>query len=309
MKKRQSIIFGIAAVCLLSTEIFLRQYYGFCDTVLMIEDADYEYMAQPSQDRFRFRNRIKYNSESMRSPEVDTTAGIILGFGDSVINGGVLTDHDSLATTILSDTLSKIQGKKVQFLNISAGSWGPDNCFAYLKKHGDFGAESIFLFVSSQDAFDTMDFKKIVDVDPSFPSRQYSLAFYELLDRYAMPRIERLLKKQSTNTKYIELIKKEDRGILNTGFESFLTYARSKDIPLTIYLHADREELKAGNYNQQGQAIIKFANEKDIRIIMDLDNNLELNDFRDEIHINSRGQKKLATTLIDNWNDEISVQK
>ena len=136
-------------VLIVAVELFLRLYFGFCDTVLMKEDPNYEYIAQPSQDRFRFRNHIKYNALSMRSEEVDTSALLILGFGDSIINGGVQTDHDSLATTLLSDSLSNAENKKIQFLNISAGSWGPDNCFAYLKKHGNFGAKRIFLFVRS----------------------------------------------------------------------------------------------------------------------------------------------------------------
>ena len=63
----------------------------------------------------------------------DTTAYIIIGFGDSIINGGQQTDNDGLATTILSDTLSVIQGRKVQFLNVSEKSWRPDNSFEYLK--------------------------------------------------------------------------------------------------------------------------------------------------------------------------------
>ena len=158
-------------VLLFILEVFLRQYFGFCNTVLIREDADFEYIAQPNQDRFRFRNHIKYNSFSMRSEAVDSAAVLILGFGDSVINGGVLTDQDSLATTILSDSLTKIHRNKIQFLNVSAGSWGPDNCFAYLKKYGDFGAKSIYLFVSSHDAYDNMNFEKIVDVSESLPSK------------------------------------------------------------------------------------------------------------------------------------------
>ncbi|MBM3911084.1 MAG: hypothetical protein FJ356_05490 [Thaumarchaeota archaeon] len=118
MKKKLIILIFAIAVSLFSLEIFLRQYYGFCDTVLIKEDSSFEYIAQPNQDRFRFRNHVKYNSYSMRSEAVDTTSAVILGFGDSFINGGVQTDQDSLATTILSDTLSKLQGKKIQFLNI-----------------------------------------------------------------------------------------------------------------------------------------------------------------------------------------------
>lgn len=296
--KKKLIILILAIVSLLSMEIFLRQYYGFCDTVLIKEDSSFEYIAQPNQDRFRFRNHVKYNSYSMRSEAVDTTSVVILGFGDSVINGGVQTDQDSLATTILSDTLSKLQGKKIQFLNISAGSWGPDNCYAYLKKYGDFGAKSIYLFVSSHDAYDNMNFEKIVDVSKSFPSKQYSLALYELVDRYLIPRLKSMLKKTASNSDNLGINKKKDNSIFNTGFISFLSYSKDKNIPFTIYLHADRDEMKSGSYNQQGQEIIRFAKENNIPIILDLENGLNLSDFRDGIHLNCKGQKKLANSLI-----------
>jgi len=272
-------------------------YFGFCDTVLVREDSEFEYIAQANQKRFRFRNHAIYNSFSMRSEEVDTSSIKILGFGDSIINGGVLTDQDSLATTILSDTLSKIYGTKIQFLNISAGSWGPDNCYAYLKKYGDFGAKSIFLFFSSHDAYDNMNFEKIVDNHSSFKSKQYSVAQYELVNRYLVNTIKRKLKKKSIETDNLGINKKKDNALFNTGFSSFLDYSKSKNIPVTIYLHADTKELKLESYNEQGQEIIKFANDNDIPIILDLENGLKLSDFRDYIHLNSNGQRKLANTI------------
>ena len=194
---KQITVICLALVVLLTgAEIFLRKYYGFCDTVLMKEDPDFEYIAQPDQKRFRFRNNVQYNSLSMRGEEVDTTAVIILGFGDSVLNGGVQTDQDCLASTLLSDTLTRLKGEKVQFLNISAGSWGPDNCFAYLKKNGNFGATHIILFVSSHDAYDNMTFQKHVDVHESFPSNQYRFAIWELVERYLYPRIKKVVVSQ-----------------------------------------------------------------------------------------------------------------
>ena len=286
-------------VLLFILEVFLRQYFGFCNTVLIREDADFEYIAQPNQDRFRFRNHIKYNSFSMRSEAVDSAAVLILGFGDSVINGGVLTDQDSLATTILSDSLTKIHRKKIQFLNVSAGSWGPDNCFAYLNKHGDFGAKSIYLFVSSHDAYDNMNFEKIVDVSESLPSKQYTLALYELVDRYLIPRLKNLFKMSPSISEDTEINKKKGNEIFNTGFNSFLSYSKKKNILFTIYLHADRNELKSGCYNKQGKEIIEFAKENNIPIILDLENGLSLSDFRDGIHINCMGQKKLAATVMN----------
>jgi hypothetical protein len=302
--KKKFLRLAIFFVFLIATELFLRLYFGFCDTVLMQNDPNYEYIAQPNQDRFRFRNHIKYNSESMRSDEVDAAAEKILGFGDSVINGGVQTDHDSLATTIISDSLTQWTGRKVQFLNISAGSWGPDNCYAYLKKFGNFGANQIFLFVSSHDAYDNMTFENIIDKNVSFPSKQSWSAIYELFDRYLIPRLKDKLdsKSELPNQKQEEALainKKTDSTAFNPGFKYFLEYARMNNLPLILYLHAERSELNAGRYNEQGQKIIAFAAQNKIPIIKDLENGLDHLDFRDDIHINSKGQKNMAKTVLE----------
>ncbi len=298
MKKRLIIIIS-SVVLILGGELFLRQYFGFCDTVLFMEDPDFEYIPQPNQHLFRFRNNVDYNAFSMRSDAVDSTAHIILGFGDSVINGGVQTDQDSLATSILSTSLSELEGHKVQMLNISSASWGPDNCYAYLQKYGDFGAESIFLFVSSHDAYDNMDFQKIVDVHVSFPSKQDVSAYYELFDRYLIPRIMNKFssKKKVVNSEIEGINKKKENSVFNTGFENLFSYSKSKNLPFVIYLHADKHEFEAGSYNIQGQKIIDFANDNNIPILLDLENGMELSDFRDVTHINTQGQKKIADTV------------
>lgn len=294
MNKKARIVI-ILIITVLSLEIVMRVFFGFCDTVLMTENANFEYIAQPNQKRYRFGNHINYNAFSMRSEPIDTSAIKILGFGDSVINGGVQTDHEELATTLLSSHLSEALDTKVQFLNISAGSWGPDNCYAYLEQYGDWNAEAIFLFVSSHDAFDTMNFEKIVGVNNSFPDKQYKLALYELLDRYLIPRLHRVLKKGEKDK--LGINKKTEASPFNSGFDNFYKYSLTKNIPLIIYLHAEKSELKAKKYNQQGQLIIDFANKNKIPLILDLNNNLQLSDFRDNIHINSLGQKKIADLI------------
>jgi len=285
------VVIGIVVV-----EIFLRNYYGFCDTVIVQEDPDYEYIAQPNQNRYRFRHHVRYNTLSMRSEEVDTSANIILGFGDSVINGGVQTEQDSLATSILSDELSETVGRKIQFLNISMGSWGPDNCFAYLRKHGNFGAQGIYLFVSSHDAYDNMNFEKIVGVNESFPNTQYKSAIAELLIRYIIPRLG--IFQGGTND--LGINKKIENSTFNPGFDSFFAYSKENNIPLTLYLHAELSELEANSYNDQGQEIIRFAEANNIRLIKDLDLGLQSSEFRDDIHINSSGQRKLAARVLKN---------
>src|ERR1700745_1532732 len=98
----------VTVLLLLVAELVLRFCYGFCDAVLMKEDLAFEYIAQPNQDRHRFGKHLKYNEYSMRSDSVKESSIKILGFGDSVINGGTLTDQDSLATTKLSKSLSSL---------------------------------------------------------------------------------------------------------------------------------------------------------------------------------------------------------
>mgnify|MGYP001200083238 CR=1 FL=1 len=294
--KKKLVFIVITLSLIVVVEVFMRLYFGFCDTVLMQSSPDYEYIAQPNQKRFRFRNHISYNNNSMRSKEVNQKAVKILGFGDSVINGGVQTDNDSLATTILSDALTVNYQKEIQFLNISAGSWGPDNCYAYMEENGDFDAKAIFLFFSSHDAYDNMNFEPIIDLQKSFPSKQYISAIYELFDRYLVPRLINKISNSKIND--LGITKKSEESKFNTGFKSFLDYSNENNIPLVIYLHADNKEYQAGAYNEQGNEIIVFAQKNNIPIIQDLENNLELSDFRDGIHINSQGQKKLANTIL-----------
>jgi hypothetical protein len=190
--KKKIIITGIVTIIILtaSIEIYLRCYWGFCDAVLTQESDKFEYIAQPNQNRFRFRKHVRYNEYSMRSNSLKSSDSVrILGFGDSVLNGGVQTEQDSLATSIIENELTQEHSKSVRCFNISYGSWGPDNCFAYMKQYGNFDADLIFLVVSSHDAYDNMDFQKVVDVHPSHPSKQYLSAIYELTDRYLIPRI------------------------------------------------------------------------------------------------------------------------
>ena len=288
MKK---IILFLVLCCFL--ELFLRTYFGFCDTVLMQQNSEYEYIAKPNQERFRFRSEINYNSLSMRSDEINSDAVIILGFGDSVLNGGVLTSNEDLATTQLSKSLTKKMNKPVQFLNISAGSWGPDNCFAYLLEKGDFNAKGIYLFVSSHDAYDTMNFEKIIDKSVSFPSKQYKIAIYELIDRYLLPRI-------ITYEKELGINKKRGTEHFNRGFQSFVNYSKKYNIPLTIYLHAENVELENKSYNSQGQEIINFAKLNNIPIILELENGLNKTNFRDKIHLNESGQELMAKLVYEN---------
>lgn len=144
MNKRKIITFGgILAVLFIGGEIYLRKELGMCNAPLYYASNKYEYMAIPNQDGYRFGHHYHYNSYSQRSDEPQKGKKKVLGLGDSVLFGGVMIDQDSIATSIFT------RETDTQMLNISAGSWGPDNCVAYFKDKGLFGAKALYLLVSS----------------------------------------------------------------------------------------------------------------------------------------------------------------
>ncbi len=328
--------FLIAIVILAGiAEIVLRVKYGFCNSPLYVSDPDFEYIYAPNQDVKRFGQVLRTNSYSMRNEEVlPTDSIVILLIGDSVVNGGSLTDQDSIASTLLEKRFEKEYNQRVRILNISAGSWGPDNIAAYLKKYGLFKAKLICLVTSSHDAHDIMSPQSPVGVDPGWPNKQYKVALYELWDRYRWIVFYYLdtiflspepdIKSKETKTAAVpkadtaatpaaiaavkDSIKAEklnEAGIrkpgltFNPGYEQLYEMARANGIPMFIYLHPEISEIDLGHFNDQGQEIIAFAREKDIRLIDEFKFGVSKHNYRkmDVVHFNSQGQAFLANNL------------
>lgn len=283
---------------ILVTEAVLRMAFGFCDALLYRSSDRYEYIAQPSQERHRFGATVATNSYSQRSEEPDSTKTIVLGLGDSVIFGGAWMTQDSLATTLFSKETG------MQMLNISCGSWGPDNCVAYLKEKGTFEAKALVLVCSSHDAYDGMSFVPVVGVWPNYPDKQYRLAVWEVMDRYLIPYI-----KTKTETKHYadpdaEIEKRAaDRQVVQKshqfvrGFDDLRHIADSVGIPLFLYLHAEQGELQQQRYNDMGQHIIGWADSSHVTLINGLEEGEKPDMYRDAIHFNHRGQRHLADVL------------
>src|SRR5690554_1314062 len=174
MSKRfwRNVILGILS--LLAIEVALR-LLGFGEIPCYYQSLDYEYALKPNQDMTRFGNYIYINSEGMRSDELRPDAIRILKFGDSVLNGGVGTDQSELTSTLLEEDLN-MDGSNYQVLNVSAGSWGPDNAFSWMEKHGDYQAAAIVLLFSSHDWQDQMTFQNVVGNTPFYPQKNPQLA-------------------------------------------------------------------------------------------------------------------------------------
>lgn len=289
MKKVYKVSLSFLILAFIIVEIFLRVIWGFGTMPLYVESKQYEYIFAPNQEMTRFGVHFYTNSYSQRADEPDANRKIVLGLGDSVINGGSQTDNDSLATSIVS------LNTEYQMLNISVGSWGPDNCAAYLKEQGLFGAKAMFVVLSSHDVDDCMDFVPVVGVHKSYPNEQYTLAIQEVIDRYVIPRLF-VSENLDPDEKVLKGIDKGSNW--NHGWDELKEIACQANIPLILILHAEKAELKAGDYNEKGLMIQQWANENQIKLIKDIDVLKEEN-YRDKIHVNASGQRVLANLMIN----------
>ena len=287
-------------------EISLRYFYGFCNAPLYIEDPDYEYIYAPNQRVVRFENVVQTNAFSMRSkPISETDTTVVLLVGDSVINGGSLCDNTALASSQLETRLTFALKRPVRVLNISAGSWGPDNVAAYLKKWGTFQADLLCLVTSSHDAHDNITHQAVVGVSRNHPKEQYDLALTELWERYIYPRAyyyatHDLIPANAMNfaPKPTEIHK--NGAVFNPGFGQLHALCQRLGIPFVLYLHAETTEITAKKYNHEGQQIIKFAKARpSIQLVEDLQLGLRLDLYRDYdvVHFNDNGQRFLANQL------------
>lgn len=273
---------------ILTVEIALRCIWGFGTMPLYVKSDKYEYMFAPNQEMTRFGQYFFTNSYCQRNQEPDSSKKVILGIGDSVINGGSQTHNDSLATNIISKETD------FQMLNISAGSWGPDNAAAYLKQWGTFNAKAIFVLLSSHDANDIMDFTPIVGIHKSFPAKQYPLAIIELIDRHIIPRCIPANNQLDPDQKVLKGIEKGTE--FNNGWQELKSIADNAEIPLIIILHAEISEIKEKKYNNRGKMIEKWAADNKIKIIKDI-SYLQESNYRDQIHINNSGQRVIADII------------
>lgn len=310
-KRKIYIAISICLILIVLSEFILRFFFGFCDAVLYQSSPAYEYIAQPNQHRYRFFSHIDYNSYSQRSEEPDSTKTIVLGLGDSVIFGGTMLDQDSIATTLFSKETG------MQMLNISSGSWGPDNCAAYLKEKGTFGAKAMVLVCSSHDAFDIMSHVPVVGIYPEYPDEQYKLAIWEVIDRYLIPRIKGWMGKPQLvdpDAQVVKKVKNEELRVKNSnalwdegvaqkslnfdpGFDLLLQISKDKNIPFIIYLHPEKGEVEKNEYKEGGKLIIDWANTHHVKLVDGLKEGFTPDMFRDVIHLNEKGQRNLANSF------------
>lgn len=279
------------------TEITLRIIWGFGTPVLYTESKNYEYAYSPNQSVKRYGNLITTNSFGMRFQEPSTKDSIrILYIGDSVINGGMLTDQDELSSTILSKKLSERFHKPVNVLNISAGSWGPDNAAAFLKEHGTFHADAIVVLFSSHDAYDNMDFEPIVNRNVNYPGENPKTAISEVFLRYFLPTFSSIFGMQKYTSN--KLMINTQNKVFNPGWMELKQIADKDSTPILYVLHAEQEELKQQRFNRYGNQILDTLQNKNLIYYTDMAWGISPDYYRDFIHLNKEGQLFLANHLL-----------
>ena len=182
-----------AALLLIAGELFARFWMGLGDPPLVQRDPEIKYVFKPDQICHRFGHLIKYNHYSMRSEDfpahkADPNELRIMMIGNSIINGGALTDQTEIASEMLRKDLSDELKRPVVVGNISAGGWGPPNELAYLKRYGLFDADVLVIVCTSHDYANVPSFE-LLGVDPSLPETKPPLALWEGFSRYLLPKL------------------------------------------------------------------------------------------------------------------------
>lgn len=290
---------------LVGAELFARCYLHLGDPPLSMADPEIEYMFKPNQTVNRFGNIIHYNQWSMKSDDfpktkTDPNEFRVLVIGDSVVNGGAQTANSQTATSLLQHFLREKLKRHGFVGNISAGSWGPPNQLAYLRRFGLFDADIIFLVISSHDYADAPTFEPIVGIHPGFPQYRPPFALYEAVTRY-LPNYIPALRQESGDPMPSVVLTQNEIDICQRSIRDMIDIARSKQIPFVVIQHLQRSEL--GCSESIGHRINReTATEAGVVVV---DTNEIYQDaiktgqhlYRDDIHINIDGQALLAKIL------------
>lgn len=289
-----------AVVC---AELFARYYLGLGDPPITVGDAEIDYIFAPNQDCNRFGNRIVYNDASMRC-DFDVLTGRtgerIFIVGDSVVNGGVLTDHKDLATTILQVQFDQSR-KNIQVCNVSAGSWGPGNLAAYFRKYKDLVRTSdiVVIEVNSHDLWEDDPKKtggKNVGVDNFLIAHKPWCALWDGFDRYFIPRVRRWLGRAQVNTK-VDVPKWEKDSESEQAKYNLQMLDEIYALPWKkkfLLLWRSKQETVEDKETVGESVFRKYAISRDIPIIHI---SLSESDYRDAIHPSIQGQRKMADAI------------
>lgn len=305
LKRWLFILFLTLLILVIGGELLARIVFGLGDPPLSVAHPTIEYLFKPNQDVLRFGHRFITNQYGMRSGSFSKTKENsnefrVMVFGDSVVNGGNLTDQGKLATTLLQGELKNCLKKPVIVGNISAGSWGPANYLAYINEYGFFDADVIVLIISSHDYADNPTFEPL---NPNtHPTEKPRLALSEAMMRY----LPRYLPRQSLKTNNSsEKPEKPTTDAINQSLNAlrqFLAAAKKTGAPVYVLQHWTQQELiqkKAGEGNVMISSVCAEMGIPCIQMDHLFQDAVQQREspFRDDIHLNDAGQQLMEKAI------------
>ena len=228
----------------LAGECFCRYVIGLGDPPLSVADPQIEYMFKPGTYH-RFGKRVSINPYHMRSDDFTPARGAtnelrVLVIGDSVANGGALVDQTEVASELLRDKLHRLLGRPVVTGNASAGSWGPPNEAAYVRRFGLYDADFVVLVFNSGDADDVPSGNPVVGVDPDHPGERPVSALLELVTRYGPRYLPFLAPPPSLDTPTNEV---QAHAWCEASEKWLIAEARRRGARILVVLHYQRDEV------------------------------------------------------------------
>ena len=305
--RRLAWIIGSLVLLGVTAEVFARMVLGLGHPPLSMPHPTIEYMFKPNQSVRRFGNLFTTNRYGMRSADFppqksDPKEFRVLVVGDSVVNGGTLSDQSHIATALLQQRLQLKMHRPVVVGNISAGSWGPPNELAYLKQYGSLDADVIILVLSSSDYDDAPTFEPLTS--DTHPTDTPISALWEGIIRYlprylggsppsdsgVVPAVDRV-----PNKRDIELCLAAER--------EFFNFAKNAGAKILLVQHLTASELRGRRPLEGFSQLRTVAVESEVPVYDDAEVLTKYqrggkDPFRDDIHLNDNGQQALAELLI-----------
>ena len=258
--------------------------------VLYRNDPVYEYRLRPDQDHRRFGRRILVNGAGLRSGEIAPLpapgAVRLLVLGDSVVNGGAETGHGDLATTRLDG--QDLDGRRLEVLNLAAGSWGPGNLRAMLETFGSFGADGLILVLSGHDLADD---RRYGPRDPVVhPETMPPSILWNSLRRYLWPL---LWPGPAAPPAPLPAPQPGEARESLVALLSGTIAGPAGPLPRCVVLHRTRD----GRDDPGLAAIADLARQAGVPVVADAGFLDPATAFRDAIHLTAAGQRQLAGAL------------
>jgi len=291
-------------------EAVARFGLGLGDPPLMIRDEACGYRFAPNQSVTRFGNHVSYDARSVRgsSAAVDADApGVlrVLAIGDSVLNGGALADDADTVTGVLNQLGVRRDDRRLQFLNLSAGSWAPPAQLGYLRVYGTLNADVVVLVLNTEDARGGM-----AGAEPPFPTHRPWSALEELVMRYIMGRRRHLLADTGgwaiRSYELPAAVRAADDPTAVSGWclGQVFELCRTAGVPVAVVLWPSREECEDGQWGVSIETMRRSCIDHAVPIVDCLERNGLVKPapgalYFDNIHPAPRGRRILAGALLE----------